>query len=118
MSLGPYGRRLLPICCPPAEPLLLRKLSRSAASFALVRTVAAVDASLASPIVLAGAWSGRGEEATPPKGRQPGRGRRAGLTPTAEPEPNGEDQPVVTTAAEQPLRSRAGRELHCSSDAP
>jgi hypothetical protein len=27
MSLGPYGRRLLPICCPPAEPLLLRKLS-------------------------------------------------------------------------------------------
>jgi hypothetical protein len=27
MSLGPYGRRLLPICRPPAEPLLVRKLS-------------------------------------------------------------------------------------------
>jgi hypothetical protein len=41
---------LLPICCPPAEPLLLRKLSPQRCK---VRTVAAVDASLASRMVLA-----------------------------------------------------------------
>jgi hypothetical protein len=63
-------------CCPsaarPPSHSCSASSARSAARFAPVRTVAAVDASLASRMVLAGAWSGRGEAAAPPEGRQPG----------------------------------------------
>ena len=99
MSLGPYGRWLLPICCPPAEPLLLRKLS-------LQRCPVRPGPHGRGGRRLVGLANGRrpalglleGKQLRLPKAAD--QAVVAGpVSPTAEPEPRGETQPVVTTAA-------------------